>query len=132
MRKLLIVLMIVMLTLSMAACNNEDSAGITNPELPTRPTYENADEYTLIFTNEGMSLDLTWDRLSAAIQGKHKDATMMSEAIKANKEYFSTLIKVDLPDFFEKRAKSGLEIYIKKIGLDKTNLILAPSAFLSL
>lgn len=96
MRKLLILLMIAMLTLSLTACNTNEKPESTNPPAPTRPTYENADEYTLTFTNEGMSLDLPWERLSAAIQGKHKDATMMSEAIQANKEYYANLIKVKI------------------------------------
>ena len=95
MKKILMILLAILTVCSLAACSTKEPAA-TEATKPTRPTYENADEYVLTFTNEGMSVELSWDRLSAVIAGKHKDATMMSEAIAQNKEYTAALVQLSI------------------------------------
>lgn len=88
MRKLLSILLIAIMALSLVACN--DKSEETQP--PTEPP--ELDEYTLVFTNDGMSLDLEWEILNKVINGEHKDAELMSEAITKNEAYFADLIKL--------------------------------------
>ena len=94
MRKLCAMILAIFTICTLAACNNNPEP--TEPQKPTVPSYEDAYEYTLVFTNDGMSIDLDWDVLSKVIAGKHKDATMMNEAITKNKEYYSNLVQLSI------------------------------------
>ena len=94
MRKLCAMILAIFTICTLAACNNNPEP--TEPQKPTVPSYEDAYEYTLVFTNDGMSIDLDWDILSKVIAGKYKDATMMNEAITQNKEYYSNLVQLSI------------------------------------
>lgn len=91
MRKIRTLLLIIVLIFGITACGNPTSKDITTPT-----SSEKIDEYTLVFTNEGMSLDLSWDRLDKVIQGQHKNPDMMGEAIIHNQSYSATLIKLEI------------------------------------
>lgn len=120
MKKILMILLAVLTVCSLAACNTKEPDE-TEATKPTRPTYENADEYVLTFTNDGMSIDLSWERLAAVIAGKHKDATMMSEAIAQNKEYTAALVQLSIGVYnYENTDDPGLKTTIK------TNISLLP------
>lgn len=91
MRKTLNLLLIIVLIFGITACGKQIS-----DDIPTPTTPEMIDEYTLVFTNEGMSLDLSWERLNTVFQGQHKNPDMMSAAIQDNEEYSATLIKLEI------------------------------------
>lgn len=124
MKKILMILLAILTVCSLAACSTKEPAA-TEATKPTRPTYENADEYVLTFTNEGMSVELSWDRLSAVIAGKHKDATMMSEAIAQNKEYTAALVQLSIGVYnYENTDDPGLKTTIQTNSslLDEKNI----------
>jgi hypothetical protein len=91
MRKILNLLLIFVLIFGITACSQNLSDENTETTIP-----EQIEEYTLVFSNEGMSLDLSWERLNSVIRGQHKNPDMMSEAIKQNQQYSATLIKLEI------------------------------------
>lgn len=104
MRKLVSSILVLCMIFALAACTaapNETTA--TSPD-------ENVDKYTLVFTNDGMSLDLNWEILNKAIKGQHKNAEMMREAIAKNKEYYANLIKVKIAVYnYDNTKDTGIQ-----------------------
>lgn len=90
MRKISSLLLILLSIFVITACKSPSVA-----ETPTTKP-ETTQEYTLTFSNDGMSIDLSWEQLDAVINGQHKNPTLMQEAIAKNKKYSATLIQLDL------------------------------------
>lgn len=88
--KKLIALTMVLIMICVTGCSKPEPTG------PQIIPYEDLDEYTLVFTNEGMSLTLDHDLLAKALNNEHKNADLMREAMQNGYEYSAYILETQI------------------------------------